>query len=42
VAQVLAETGGNVVRAAASLGAHPRQLYRWIERHALDLERYRG
>jgi DNA-binding NtrC family response regulator len=37
----LEEHGGNVVRAAKQLGTHPRQLYRWIERHAIDLQRYR-
>jgi DNA-binding NtrC family response regulator len=32
---------GNVVRAAQRLGVHPRQLYRLIERYAIDLRRYR-
>jgi DNA-binding NtrC family response regulator len=42
VEAALAATKGNVVRAAARLGAHPRQLYRWIERYALSLDKYRG
>ncbi len=33
--------GGNVVRAAKALGTHPRQVYRWIERYAISLDRYR-
>jgi DNA-binding NtrC family response regulator len=41
VTAVLTQTGGNVVRAAASLGVHARQLYRWIERLGLDLDQYR-
>lgn len=44
-AQVIAAleaSGGNVVRAATALASHPRQLYRWIERFGIDLERYRG
>ena len=32
---------GNVVQAAARLGTHPRQLYRWIGRLGLDLSSYR-
>jgi DNA-binding NtrC family response regulator len=42
VTRALAATGGNVVRAAASLAMHPRQLYRWIDRLGVDLERFRG
>ncbi len=38
---VLAATGGNVVRAAQQLAAHPRQLYRWIERYNIPLDDYR-
>jgi DNA-binding NtrC family response regulator len=38
----LVSTRGNVVRAAKLLSAHPRQVYRWIDRHALDLEKLRG
>jgi DNA-binding NtrC family response regulator len=41
VTAALTRTGGNVVRAAAALGAHPRQLYRWIERLGIDVEQYR-
>ncbi len=37
----LADSGGNVVRAAESLGTSARQLYRWIERSGIDLEPYR-
>lgn len=42
VVRALTATGGNVVRAAAALAMHPRQLYRWIERLGVDLERFRG
>jgi len=38
---VLAAAGGNVVRAAEQLGTHPRQLYRWLERYAISLDKYR-
>jgi transcriptional regulator with GAF, ATPase, and Fis domain len=38
----LISTRGNVVRAAKLLNTHPRQVYRWIERHGLDLETLRG
>ena len=38
----LAATQGNVVRAAQLLDTHPRQLYRWIEKLALPLNKYRG
>ena len=41
VVDALQATGGNVVRAAECLGAHPRQVYRWIERHDIDLDRFR-
>jgi transcriptional regulator of acetoin/glycerol metabolism len=41
ITAALTAAGGNVVRAAAALGAHPRQLYRWIERFAIDLSQYR-
>jgi transcriptional regulator with GAF, ATPase, and Fis domain len=41
ITAALAATGGNVVRAAQQLGTHPRQLYRWIERHAIPLDDYR-
>ncbi|MBL9016632.1 MAG: sigma 54-interacting transcriptional regulator [Myxococcales bacterium] len=41
ITRALTDTGGNVVRAASSLAMHPRQLYRWIERLGVDLERYR-
>lgn len=37
----LAATGGNVVRAAQKLGTHARQLYRWIEKLGIDLDKYR-
>ncbi|MBI4510145.1 MAG: sigma 54-interacting transcriptional regulator [Deltaproteobacteria bacterium] len=39
---VLAATKGNVVRAAAALGTHPRQLYRWLEKANLSPDKYRG
>lgn len=41
ITRALTASGGNVVRAAASLAMHPRQLYRWIERLGVDLERFR-
>lgn len=41
IVDALEATGGNVVRAAECLGAHPRQLYRWIERHEINLDRFR-
>ncbi len=37
----LSTTQGNVVRAAQLLETHPRQLYRWIEKLALPLTKYR-
>ncbi|MFI5300736.1 MAG: sigma 54-interacting transcriptional regulator [Polyangiales bacterium] len=42
IEDALAETGGNMVRAAAKLGTHPRQLYRWIERWGIELDRFRA
>lgn len=41
IIDALEATGGNVVRAAECLGTHPRQVYRWIERHEIDLDRLR-
>lgn len=41
IVDALEVTGGNVVRAAECLGTHPRQVYRWIERHEIDLDRLR-
>lgn len=41
VDEALRATRGNVVRAAARLGLHPRQLYRLVERFGLALDRYR-
>lgn len=38
---VLDACRGNVVRVAERLDTHPRQVYRWIEKHGIDLERYR-
>ena len=38
----LAAAQGNVVRAAESFGTSARQLYRWIQRHGVDLERFRS
>ena len=42
VTQALAATGGNVVQAAERLGTHARQVYRWIERHGIDLGKLRS
>ena len=42
VEAALADCGGNVVRAAEQLRTRPRQLYRWIERFAIDLDKYRA
>lgn len=42
VDDALRACGGNVVHAARRLSTHPRQLYRWIERHGLILSQYRG
>jgi DNA-binding NtrC family response regulator len=41
VVGALEATGGNIVRTAECLGSHPRQVYRWIERHEIPLDRYR-
>ncbi|MBA3459191.1 MAG: sigma 54-dependent Fis family transcriptional regulator [Deltaproteobacteria bacterium] len=40
VAALLA-TGGNIVQTARRLGTHPRQVYRWIDRHAISLAELR-
>ena len=42
VAAALSETGGNVVRAAALLHAHPRQVYRWIKRFSQSPDSFRS
>ena len=42
VEAALAASSGNVVRAAQLLGTHPRQVYRWIERHGIGLDRWRS
>ncbi len=39
--RALEEADGNIVRAARILGAHPRQVYRWIKRFSLALDRFR-
>jgi DNA-binding NtrC family response regulator len=41
VEEAIERSSGNVVHAAALLGTHPRQVYRWIERYGIDLTRYR-
>ena len=41
IINALQATGGNIVRAAECLNTHPRQVYRWIERHEISLEPYR-
>ena len=41
ILHALQATGGNIVRAAECLNTHPRQVYRWIERHEISLEPYR-
>ncbi len=41
VARAIETAKGNIVHAADLLGTHPRQVYRWIERYAIDLEKYR-
>jgi DNA-binding NtrC family response regulator len=38
----LARTGGNVIRAAGHLEVRPRQLYRWIEKLKVPLDRFRA
>jgi sigma-54 dependent transcriptional regulator, acetoin dehydrogenase operon transcriptional activator AcoR len=42
VEAALRSTQGNVVRAAQLLGTHPRQVYRHIARHGLDLATFRA
>jgi DNA-binding NtrC family response regulator len=42
IVALLSAAQGNVQRAAERLHVHPRQLYRWIERYALDLRDYRS
>lgn len=42
IEDLLDTTGGNVVRAAEQLGVHPRQLYRYIKRFEVPLDRFRG
>ncbi len=42
IEQALAAASGNVVRAARALTTHPRQLYRWIARYQISLDRFRG
>jgi DNA-binding NtrC family response regulator len=37
----LRSTGGNIVRTAELFSTHPRQIYRWIEKHALVLDDFR-
>jgi len=41
IVNALHTTGGNIVRTAECLNTHPRQVYRWIERHEIKLEQYR-
>ncbi|MSP60822.1 MAG: FHA domain-containing protein [Myxococcales bacterium] len=41
IESALEQSAGNVVRAAGLLETSSRQLYRWIERHAIPLDRYR-
>lgn len=41
IVNALQTTGGNIVRTAECLNTHPRQVYRWIERHEIKLEQYR-
>jgi DNA-binding NtrC family response regulator len=38
----LAKTGGNVIRAAELIDVRPRQLYRWIARFNVPLDKYRA
>ena len=42
IEQALEAAGGNMVQAARQLGTSPRQLYRWVERLQISLERFRG
>ena len=37
----LEATSGNIVQTAKRLSSHPRQIYRWIEKHGLSLDDYR-
>jgi DNA-binding NtrC family response regulator len=37
----LVEARGNVAEAARKLGTYPRQLYRWLSRSGVDVERFR-
>ena len=39
--QLLARHGGNVAQVAKALGKHRQQVYRWIERHGIDVEQIR-
>ncbi len=41
IVNALQTTGGNIVRTAECLNTHPRQVYRWIERHEIKLDQYR-
>ena len=38
---ILESCKGNVVHVAERLDTHPRQVYRWIEKHGLSVEHYR-
>jgi DNA-binding NtrC family response regulator len=38
---ILEACKGNVVHVAERLDTHPRQVYRWIEKHGLSVEHYR-
>jgi len=42
LAAALTAARGNVSAAARSLGTHPRQVYRWVDKYGLDLEHYRS
>lgn len=42
LAQVLEWAGGNVARVAERYGRTRKQIYRWIDRHGIDLEALRG
>jgi len=41
IARVLQQTRGNMVQAARLLNVHARQLYRWVDKHGIDVERLR-
>lgn len=41
IESALARSKGNVVRAAEILETHPRQLYRWLDKLAIPLDRFR-